>query len=123
MVLRSAEALRAELRAAVAEHAGPVLDGFRPLLRRGPHALWGMVTDEITEGLWYVGRLLGQEERAVAELAALLPGGTAPYAGAADFRRRTEFDGPAATASGAGDGAKDDDASDDVRQEARAAPA
>jgi FhuF 2Fe-2S C-terminal domain len=85
--VRSADALRDELRGALAEHAGPVLDGFRPLLRRGPRALWGMVTDEIAEGLWYVGRLLGEEERAVAELAALLPGGTAPYAGSAGFHR------------------------------------
>jgi hypothetical protein len=92
--VRSRGALREELRAALAEHAGPVLESFGPLLRRGPHALWGMVTDEITEGLWYVGRLLGQEERAVAELAALLPGGTAPYAGAADFRPGTRIDGP-----------------------------
>jgi len=88
-------ALRDELRAAVAEHAAPVLEGFRPLLRRGPRALWGMVTDEITEGLWYVGQLLGQEERAVRELAALLPGGTAPYVGAAGFRRPAAEDGSA----------------------------
>lgn len=117
-VAPSPEALRAQLRAALAEHAGPVLDGFGPLLRRGPRALWGMVTDEITEGLWYVGRLLGQEERAVADLAALLPGGTAPFAGAADFRRRTEFDGPAATASCASDGAEDDEPSGDRVQDA-----
>jgi len=89
----SQAALRDELRAAVAEHAAPVLEGFRPLVRRGRRALWGMVTDEITEGLWYVGRLLGQEERAVSELAALLPGGTEPYAGGADFRPATQIDG------------------------------
>ncbi|HEY5835204.1 (2Fe-2S)-binding protein [Streptomyces sp.] len=79
-------ALREELRAALAEHAAPVLEAFRPLVRRGPRALWGMATDEVTEGLWYVGRLLGEEPRAVAELAALLPGDTAPYAGGAGFR-------------------------------------
>jgi ferric iron reductase protein FhuF len=78
-------ALRAELRAAVAEHLAPVLDGFRSRVRRGPRALWGMATDEITEGLWYVGHLLGEEDRAVAELAALLPGHTLPYTGGADF--------------------------------------
>lgn len=86
-IVSCAAELRDELRVAIAEHTGPVLEGFRPLLRRGPRALWGMVTDEITEGLWYVAQLLGrhEEERAVRELAALLPGGTAPYAGAAGF--------------------------------------
>jgi hypothetical protein len=39
------------------------------------------------EGLWYIGSLLGQEDRAVAELGRLLPGGTTPYAGGASFRR------------------------------------
>jgi hypothetical protein len=85
-VLPTEAALRDELRAAVAEHLAPVLDAFRPRLRRGPHALWGMATDEITEGLWYIGGLMGREERAVADLSALLPGGTAPYAGGAHFR-------------------------------------
>lgn len=100
-VVSGAADLRDELRAAVAEHAGPVLEGFRPLLRRGPRALWGMVTDEITEGLWYVGQLLGhrQEERAVRELAALLPGGTAPYAGAAGFHPRRGGDSTSVDAS------------------------
>jgi hypothetical protein len=78
-------ALRDELRSALAEHLTPVLDAFRPLLRRGPRALWRMASDEITEGLWYVGRLLGEEDRATADLAALLPGGTPPYAGGAAF--------------------------------------
>jgi hypothetical protein len=82
----SEDALRAELRAAVAEHLAPVLDGFRSRTRRGSRALWGMATDEIVEGLWYVGHLLGEEDRAVAELDALLPGGTGPYAGGAAFR-------------------------------------
>jgi hypothetical protein len=85
-VLPTEAALRDELRAAIAEHLAPVLDAFRPRLRRGPHALWGMATDEITESLWYVGRLMGREEQAVADLSALLPGGTAPYAGGARFR-------------------------------------
>ncbi|SEG11192.1 FhuF 2Fe-2S C-terminal domain-containing protein [Actinacidiphila yanglinensis] len=94
-------ALRDELRAAVAEHAAPVLAGFGPLLRRGRHALWGMVTDEITEGLWYVGRLFDQEERARTELAALLPGRTPPFAGGAGFRRTTHSDGPSCDTDGA----------------------
>ncbi|MFD7262749.1 (2Fe-2S)-binding protein [Streptomyces sp. NPDC059874] len=80
------EALRAEVRAAVAEHFGPVLEGFGPRMRRGRRALWGMVTDEVVESLWYVAGLLGDEPRAVAELEALLPGSTAPFIGAAGFR-------------------------------------
>lgn len=92
VVVPDEEALRAEVRAAVAEHLGPVLDGFRPRLRRGPRALWGMATDEIVEGLWYLGHLLGDESRAVAETQRLLPGATAPYVGGAAFR---ELTGPA----------------------------
>ena len=49
-------------------------------MRRGQRALWGMATDEIVEGLWYVGHLLGEEQRAMDELELLLPGSTAPYA-------------------------------------------
>ncbi|WUH90093.1 (2Fe-2S)-binding protein [Streptomyces sp. NBC_00433] len=85
-VLPTEAALRDDLRAALAEHLTPVLDAFRPRLRRGPRTLWGLATDEIAESLWYVGRLMGREERAVADLTALLPGNTAPYAGGADFR-------------------------------------
>ncbi|WP_370423989.1 (2Fe-2S)-binding protein [Streptomyces sp. QH1-20] len=88
-VVPDEEALRAEVRAAVAEHLAPVLDGFRPRMRRGPRALWGMATDEVTEGLWHLGRLLGEEQRALRELALLLPGATAPYVGGSDFRELT----------------------------------
>jgi hypothetical protein len=96
-VLPDEAALRDELRAALAGHLAPLLEGFGPRLRRGPRALWGMATDEITEGLWRVGQLLGEEERAAAELTALLPGGTTPYAGGAAFRdltAATGTDGP-----------------------------
>lgn len=88
-VVPTEEALRAELRTALADHLSPLLAAFRPMLRRGPHALWGMATDEVTEGLWYVATLLGEaeERRARADLAALLPGGTPPFAGAAGFHR------------------------------------
>ncbi|MGA5700418.1 (2Fe-2S)-binding protein [Peterkaempfera bronchialis] len=85
-VVADEAALRAELLAAVAEHLEPVLTAFRPRLRRGPRTLWGMATDELVEGLWYLGSLLGEEERAAAELSALLPGSTPPFAGGADFR-------------------------------------
>ncbi|GAA4843812.1 (2Fe-2S)-binding protein [Kitasatospora terrestris] len=82
-------ALRAELLAAVAEHLTPVLAAFRPRVRRGPHTLWAMTTDDVVEGLWYVGGLLGEEDRATAELDALLPAGPGhrPFVGAAGFRR------------------------------------
>ncbi|MFJ1549465.1 (2Fe-2S)-binding protein [Streptomyces sp. NPDC088246] len=82
-------ALRAEVLAAVADHIGPVLDGFGPRMRRGRRALWGMATDEVVEGLWYIAHLLGEERRAMTELEALLPGTTKPYVGSAGFRELT----------------------------------
>ncbi|MDH2393089.1 (2Fe-2S)-binding protein [Streptomyces sp. HNM0663] len=94
-VVPDEEALRAEVRSAVAEHIEPVLDGFRPRVRRGKRALWGMATDEIVEGLWYIAHLLGEERRAVAELERLLPGATKPYVGTAGFRELTGPDGEA----------------------------
>ncbi|MEE1941061.1 (2Fe-2S)-binding protein [Streptomyces sp. TRM 70361] len=92
-VVPDAEALRAAVREATAEHLAPVLDAFRPRMRRGPRALWGMATDEITEGLWYVGHLLGEEPRARAEAELLLPGSVTPYAQGAGFRELTGPDG------------------------------
>lgn len=88
-VVADEEALRGEVREAVAEHLGPVLDGFGARMRRGKRALWGMATDEIVEGLWYIAHLLGEESRAVAELERLLPGTTEPYVGTAGFRELT----------------------------------
>ncbi|WP_405915791.1 (2Fe-2S)-binding protein [Streptomyces sp. NBC_00728] len=92
-VVPDEEALRAEVRAAVAEHLEPVLGGFGPRTRRRGRALWGMATDEIVEGLWYVARLFGEERRALRELELLLPGSTRPYAGSAAFRELTGPDG------------------------------
>ncbi|MEV7425222.1 MULTISPECIES: (2Fe-2S)-binding protein [unclassified Streptomyces] len=92
-VVPDEEALRAEVRAAVAEHLEPVLDGFAPHMRRGRRALWGMATDEIVEGLWYLAHLLGEERRAMTELEELLPGTTKPYVGTAGFRELTGPDG------------------------------
>ncbi|MEV8567409.1 (2Fe-2S)-binding protein [Streptomyces sp. NPDC051322] len=85
------DALRAEVRTAVAEHLGPVLEGFGPRMRRGRRALWGMATDEVVEGLWYLAHLLGEESRGMTELGQLLPGATAPFVGTAGFR---ELAGP-----------------------------
>ncbi|MFF7799299.1 (2Fe-2S)-binding protein [Streptomyces olivaceus] len=90
-VVAGEEELRAEVRASVAEHLEPVLAGFGPRMRRRGRALWGMATDEIVEGLWYVAHLLGEQERARRELELLLPGATRPYVGDAAFR---ELKGP-----------------------------
>ncbi|MEW2408965.1 (2Fe-2S)-binding protein [Streptomyces griseoviridis] len=85
-VVADEEALDAEVRAAVAEHLEPVLAAFGPKMRRRGRALWGMATDEVVEGLWYVAGLLGEEARATAELKRLLPGATLPFVGSAAFR-------------------------------------
>ncbi|MFB7054666.1 (2Fe-2S)-binding protein [Streptomyces vinaceus] len=85
-VVPDEEALRAEVRAAVAHHLEPLLEGFGPRVRRGRRALWGMVTDEIVSGVWHLGKLVDEEHRAMAELEALLPGRTAPYTAGAAFR-------------------------------------
>ncbi|MCA6091284.1 (2Fe-2S)-binding protein [Streptomyces sp. SCA3-4] len=89
-VVADEEQLRTVLRHAVAHHLGPVLEEFRPLLRRGPRAVWGLATDELAESIWYVGRTTGQERRAVEAAEALLPGRTAPFVGAAGFRPCTD---------------------------------
>ena len=102
-VVADEEALRAEVRASLAEHFASVLSGFGPRMKRGRRALWGMATDEIVEGLWYIGALLGEEERAMAELELLMPGTTAtrkphkPYAGSAGFRELAGSEGPDGT--------------------------
>jgi hypothetical protein len=92
-VLLHEEALRAELRAAVADHVRPLLTAMGPQVRRGPRALWGMVADDLISGIWYLGRVLGQEERAVRAATELLPGSIPPFPGGADFRRLSARDG------------------------------
>ena len=94
-VVASEAALCDEVRKAVAEHLEPVLNAFRPLMRRRPRALWGFAADEITEGLWYVGRLLGQERAGIEAAEQLLPEATAPYPAGAGFRDLTTPDGTA----------------------------
>ncbi|MFJ3927422.1 (2Fe-2S)-binding protein [Streptomyces sp. NPDC090022] len=93
LVVADEEALRARVRDAVAEHLAPVAEGFAPRMRRGRRAVWGMLTDDVAEGLWYVGGLLGEGDRARAELDLLLPGGTAPYTGGSGFRTLHAPDG------------------------------
>ncbi|MFF2848277.1 (2Fe-2S)-binding protein [Streptomyces sp. NPDC058001] len=88
-VVPDEEALRAEVRDAVAEHLTPVLAGFGPRMRRRGRALWGMATDEVVEGLWYIAHLMGEEQRGIRELEGLLPGTTKPYVGTPAFRTLT----------------------------------
>ncbi|WNI18977.1 (2Fe-2S)-binding protein [Actinacidiphila sp. ITFR-21] len=94
-VLPHEQALRDELRSAVAEHVRPLLTALGPRLRRGARALWGMAGDDLVSGVWHLGRALGEEERAVRAAGELLPGPVAPFPGGADFRRLTGRDGRA----------------------------
>jgi len=87
------EALRAELRIAVADHMEPLLSAMGPHVRRGPRALWGLVTDDLVSGIWYLGRVLGREPDAVRAATALLPSAVPPFPGGADFRGLTGSDG------------------------------
>ncbi|MEU8846523.1 (2Fe-2S)-binding protein [Streptomyces sp. NPDC048564] len=87
------ESLRAELRAAVADHMGPLLDAIGPLTRRRSRALWGMVADDLVSGVWYLGRTLGREDDAVEAATRLLPTAMTPYPHGADFRHLTTDDG------------------------------
>ncbi|MFE9446776.1 (2Fe-2S)-binding protein [Streptomyces sp. NPDC006739] len=93
LTLPHEEALRHELRSAVADHMRPLLDTLGPVVRRGPRALWGMVADDLVSGVWYLGRTLGREEEAVRAAGELLPAAVAPYPGGAAFRSLTGEDG------------------------------
>ncbi|MCX5374975.1 (2Fe-2S)-binding protein [Streptomyces sp. NBC_00091] len=92
-VVADEEALRAELRAAVADHVRPLLAAIGPRVRRRDRALWGMAADDLVSGIWYLGRVLGQEEHAVREATELLPTAIAPFPGGADFRRLEDREG------------------------------
>ncbi|MER7754041.1 (2Fe-2S)-binding protein [Kitasatospora sp. NPDC097643] len=109
-------ALAAELRTALGDFLTPLLAAFRPEVRRGPRVLWAMATDAVVEGLWYVGGLLGEQDRARAELSALLAPGPpaaapacAPGAPGGSAPAPTPFAPGAGFAPGAAPG---DDASD-----------
>ncbi|MEV4333555.1 (2Fe-2S)-binding protein [Streptomyces sp. NPDC049597] len=92
-VVAHEEALRAELRAAVADHAGPLLAAAGPHARRRSRALWGMAADDLVSGIWYLGRMLDQEDRAIRAATELLPTAVPPFPGGADFRRLAGRDG------------------------------
>lgn len=85
-VHREVETLRAAVRESAQTHFAPIMEAFASELRRGPWALWGMATDQLVSGLWYLGRLLGDEDRGAAEAQRLLPGDTPPFAGGAGVR-------------------------------------
>lgn len=87
------EALRAELRSAVADHVRPLLTAIGPRVRRGARALWGMVADDLVSGIWYLGRMVDQEERAVRSATQLFPTAVRPFPGGAAFRTLTGSDG------------------------------
>ncbi|MER6090713.1 (2Fe-2S)-binding protein [Streptomyces bluensis] len=87
------DALRGELRQAVAAHMGPVLDAIGPYTRRGSRALWGMVADDLVSGIWYLGRVLGEEATAVRAATEVLPSALAPFPGGAGFRPLRTADG------------------------------
>jgi hypothetical protein len=82
----SAPGAEAELRAAAAELLGPLLTAFQSQTRRGRRVLWGMAADDLVSGIWHLGRMLGEEERAVRIAGAVLPGDTPPFPGSAEFR-------------------------------------
>ncbi|WP_406320457.1 (2Fe-2S)-binding protein [Streptomyces sp. NBC_01637] len=88
-----AEALRAELRAAVVDHVRPLLAAIGPHLRRGPRALWGMALDDLVSGIWHLGRMLDQEDQALRAATELLPHSIPPFPAGADFRRLAGRDG------------------------------
>ncbi|QIP82925.1 (2Fe-2S)-binding protein [Streptomyces sp. Tu 2975] len=92
-VVAHEEALRAELRATVADHVGPLLTAVGPHARRRPRALWGMAADDLVSGIWYLGRMLDQEDRAIQAATELLPTAIPPFPGGADFRRLAGRDG------------------------------
>ncbi|WP_215452194.1 (2Fe-2S)-binding protein [Streptomyces sp. ATCC 21386] len=92
-VVAHQEALGAELRSAVADHMGPVLEALGPYVRRGSRALWGLVSDDLVSGLWYLGRTRGDEAAGIRAAAAVLPGARAPFPGGADFRSLRTSDG------------------------------
>ncbi|WP_405825234.1 (2Fe-2S)-binding protein [Streptomyces sp. NBC_01390] len=92
-VLPHEEALRTELRSAVADHMAPLLTALGPIARRGSRALWGLVSDDLVSGIWYLGRVLGREDDAVRAAGELLPSAVSPYPGGADFRHLTDSSG------------------------------
>lgn len=93
LTLPQEAALRDRLRSAVAEHMRPLLAAIAPVARRRSRALWGMVGDDLVSGIWYLGRMLGEETAAVTAASEVLPIALAPYPSGADFRRLPDGNG------------------------------
>jgi hypothetical protein len=93
LTLPEEEQLRAALRMAVADHMRPLLVALGPTVRRGARTLWGMVSDDLVSGIWYLGRMLGQEGEAVRAATDVLPIAVPPYPTGADFRHLVGDDG------------------------------
>lgn len=85
--------LRAALRVAMADHMRPLLSAIGPVARRGARALWGLVADDLVSGIWYLGRMLGEETAAVRAATEVLPIALPPYPSGAAFRHLTADDG------------------------------
>jgi len=81
------------LLAAVAEHHRPLVEALGAQMRRGPRAVWGLVTDDLVSGIWHLGRELGVEGAGVRAATRLLPAGTGPFPGGSCFRQLTAADG------------------------------
>ncbi|WP_406497411.1 (2Fe-2S)-binding protein [Streptomyces sp. NBC_01604] len=93
LTLPQEEQLRAALRMAVADHMRPLLAAIGPTVRRGARTLWGMVSDDLVSGIWYLGRMLGQEGDALRAATEVLPAPVPPYPSGADFRQLVGDDG------------------------------
>ncbi|MER6425214.1 (2Fe-2S)-binding protein [Streptomyces sp. NPDC001137] len=87
------DSLRAALRMSTADHMRPLLAAVGPVARRGARSLWGLVADDLVSGIWYLGRMLGQEAAAVRAATEVLPIAVPPYPGGAAFRHLTGDDG------------------------------
>ena len=87
------EPLRAALRLSMADHMRPLLAAIGPVTRRGARSLWGLVADDLVSGIWYLGRMLGQETAALRAATEVLPIAVPPYPSGAAFRHLTGDDG------------------------------
>lgn len=83
----------AEVRRVVADHHAPLLEALGPHLRRGVRAAWGTVSDDLVSGLWWLGRLVGDEAAGVRAGTELLPRPATPFPGVAAFRTIVAADG------------------------------
>lgn len=83
----------AEVRRVLVDHHGPMVEALGPHLRRGVRAAWGTVSDDLLSGLWWLGRLVGDEAAGVRAGTELLPRPTTPFPGGAAFRTIVATDG------------------------------